>query len=77
MYLPSSDHDDEDFSKYLDLLWSLYDSLSTESLVVVMGDLNADMRNTVGDKSTRESIRRGKKLLEFVHYFSLFPVNVF
>ena len=42
VYLPSSNHDDEDFSEYLDLLWSLYDSLSTESLVV-MGDLNADM----------------------------------
>ena len=43
VYLPSSNHDDEDFSEYLDSLWSLYDSLSTESLVVVMGDLNADM----------------------------------
>ena len=67
VYLPSSNHDDEDFSEYLDLLWSLYDSLSTESLVVVMGDLNADMGNAIGNKSTRDSTRRGEELLEFVH----------
>ena len=72
VYLPSSNHHDEDFSEYLDLLWSLYDSLSTESLVVVMGDLNADMGNAIGDKSAREPSRRGEKLLEFVHYFNLF-----
>ena len=64
-------------SEYLDLLWSLYDSLSTESLVVVMGDLNADMRNATGDKSACEPSWHGKKLLEFVHNFNLFPVNLF
>ena len=77
VYLPSSSHDDEDFSEYLDLLWSLYDSLSTESLVVVMGDLNADMGNAIGNKNTGEPTRRGEKLLEFVHYFNLFPANLF
>ena len=76
-YLPSSNHDDEDFPEYLDLLWSLYDSLSTESLVVVMGDLKADMGNAIGDKSTREPTRHGEKLLKFVHYSNLFPVNLF
>ena len=70
-------HDDEDFSEYLDLLWSLYDSLSTQSLVVVMGDLNADKGNAISDRSTREPTRRGEKLLEFVHYFNLVPVNLF
>ena len=77
VYLPSSNHDDDDFSEYLDLLWSLYDSLCTEILVVVMGDLNADMGNAIGDKSTREKTRRGGKLFEFVHYFNSFPVNLF
>ena len=57
VYLPSSNHDDDDFSEYLDLLWSLYDSLSTKILVVVMGDLNADMGNAISDKSTREQTR--------------------
>ena len=60
VYLPSSNHHDEDFSEYLDLLWSLYDSLSTESLVVVMGDLNADMGNAIDDKSAREPSWRGE-----------------
>ena len=55
----------------------MYDSLSTESLVVVMGDLNADMGNAIGDKSAREPSWHGEKLLEFVHYFNLFPVNLF
>ena len=77
VYLPSSNHDDEDFSEYFDLLWSLYDFLSTESLVVVMGDLNADMGNAIGNKSAREPSWHGEKLLEFVHYFNLFPVNLF
>ena len=77
VYLPSSNHDDEDFSEYLDLLWSLYDSLSTESLVVVMSDQNADMGNDIGNKSTRDPTRRGEKFLEFVHYCNLFPVNLF
>ena len=40
-----------------------------------MGDLNTDMGN--GNKSTREPTRRAEKLLEFVHYFNLFPVNLF
>ena len=77
MYLPSSNHHDEDFSEYLGLLWSLYDSLSTESLVVVMGGLNANMGNAIGDKSAREPSWCGEKSLEFVHYFNLFPVNLF
>ena len=77
VYLPSSNHHDEEFSEYLDLLWSLYDPLSTESLVVVMGDLNADMGNAIGDKSAREPSWRGEKLSELVHYFNLFPVNLF
>ena len=77
VYLPSSNHDDEDFSEYLDLLWSLYDSLSTESIVVVMGDLNADMGNAIGDKSTHEPTRSGEKFSEFVHYFNLFPTGQF
>ena len=34
VYLPASNHDDEDFSEYLDLLWSLYNSLSTEALLL-------------------------------------------
>ena len=42
-----------------------------------MGDLNADMGNAIGNKSTLEPTRRGEKLLELVHYFNLFPVNLF
>ena len=77
VYLPSSNHDDEGFSEYLDLLWLLYDYLSTESLVVVTGDLNAFMGNAIDDKSARELTRRGEKLLEVMHYFNLFPLSLF
>ena len=73
VYFPSSNHDDQDFSEYLDLLWSLYDSLSTESLVVVMGDLNAAMGNATGNKSTREPTRRGKKIVRICALFQFVP----
>ena len=41
-----------------------------------MGDCNSDLSNSLGDKSTRESNQRGRKLLEFVDYFNLCPVNL-
>ena len=42
-----------------------------------MDDLNADMGNAIGNKSARDPTRRGEKLLEFVHHYNLFSVNLF
>ena len=46
-------------------------------LLKALGDLNAYMGNAIGDKSARKQSWHGEKLLEFVHYFNLFPVNLF
>ena len=40
----------EEFNEYLDYLWAVYNSLSTEGFVIIMGDLNGDLGNALGDK---------------------------
>ena len=76
VYLPTSSHNDNVFLEYFDHLWALYDSLSVKGCVIVMGDCNGDLGNSLGDKSTREPNQLGRKLLEFVDYFNLCPVNL-
>ena len=76
VYLPTSSHIDNEFLEYFDHLWALYDSLSVKGYVIVMGDCNGDLANSLGDKSTREPNQRGCKLLEFADYFNLSPVNL-
>ena len=43
VYLPSSNHNIDEYDEYLDYLWALYDSLSAKSIVVAMGDFNSDL----------------------------------
>ena len=50
--------------------------LSVKGYVIVMGDCNGDLGNSLGHKSTREPNQRGRKLLEFADYFNLCPVNL-
>ena len=40
----------EEFNEYLDYLWPLYNSLSTEGFVIIMGDLNGDLGNALCNK---------------------------
>ena len=49
----------EEFNEYLDYLWALYDSLSTEGFVIIMGDLNGDLGNSLGDKGCYAPNDRG------------------
>ena len=76
VYLPTSSHNHSEFLEYFDHMWALYDSLSVKGYVIVMGDCNSDLGNSLGDKSTREPNQRGCKLLEFADYFNLCPVNL-
>ena len=48
--MPASSHCIQEFNEYLDYLWELYDSLSTEGFVIIMGDLNGDLGNSLGDR---------------------------
>ena len=76
VYMPASSHCIEEFNEYVDYLWALYDSLSTEGFVIIMGDLNGDLGNSLGDKGCYAPNDRGLKLLDFANYFNLCPINL-
>ena len=76
VYMPSRNHALDEYGEYLNFLWALYDSLSADSFVLVMGDLNGNLGNSLGDKGLKEPNERGKLLLDFVNYFNLCPINL-
>ena len=45
-------------------------------MVLIMGDFNRDLGNSVGDKDKREPNLLGLKLLDFANYFNFCPVNL-
>ena len=63
-------------NKYLHYLWEIYDKLSSEGSVAILGDFNGDLNNPLGDKGIKEPNQRGLKLLEFANYFNLCHVNL-
>ena len=76
VYLPTSSQKDIDFLDYFNHLWALYDSLSVKGYVILMGDFNRDLGNSLGEKSASEPNQRGLKLLEMADYFNLCPINL-
>ena len=76
VYLPSASHNITQFNEYFDHLWSSYDSLSVNWFVIVMGDFNGDLSNSLGDKAKHEPNQRGLKSLDFANYFNLCSVNL-
>ena len=76
VYLPSASHNITQFDEYFDHLWALYDSLSVNWFVIVMGDFNGDLGNSLGDKAKHEPNQCGLKLLDFANYFKLCPANL-
>ena len=46
VYLPSSNHNIDEYDEYLDYLWVLHGSLSAKGIVVAMGDFNGDLGNS-------------------------------
>ena len=71
VYLPSSNHNIDEYDECLDYLWALYDSLSAKGIVVAMGDFNCDLGNSLGNRGTVNPNQRGVKLLDFANYFNL------
>ena len=55
---------------------ALYDSLSSNCKVILMGDFNGDLGNSLGNKGRREPNQRGLKLFNLANYFNLCPVNL-
>ena len=66
----------DEFKKYLDFLRALYDSLSDKGHVLVLGDLNRDLGDSLGDKGKYPLNQTGSKLLDFANYFNLCPGNL-
>ena len=50
VYLPSSSHQMDVFNECLDFLWALHDSLSAKCLVIIMGNLNGNLGNSLGGR---------------------------
>ena len=71
VYLPAASHPIEEFNEYLDYLWALYDSLSKTGFVIVMGDFNGSLGNSLGERGHYAPNDRGVKLLDFANYFNL------
>ena len=78
VYLPatSAKHTLDHYLEYLHYLRAIYDKLSSEGFVVILGDFNGDLGNSLGDKGIKEPNQRGLKLLEFANHFNLCPVNL-
>ena len=76
VYLPSASHDKTEYDEYFDHLWSLYDSLSIQGVVVALGDFNGDLGNSLGDKGKHAPNSRGLKLLELCSHF-IFALLIF
>ena len=53
VYLPSSSLNTEVYHEYFDYMWALYESLSSRAMVLIMGDFNGDLGNSLGDKGKR------------------------
>ena len=73
---PSSSLNTEVYDEYFDYMWALYESLSSRGMVLIMGDFNGDLGNSLGDKGKHEPNLCGLKLLDFANYFNLCPVNL-
>ena len=76
VYLPSSNHTPDEFQECLDLLWALYESLSADGFVIVLGDVNGDFGNCLGVRGKKERNVRGKLLIDFANFFNVCPVNL-
>ena len=47
VYLPSSSLNTEVYDEYFNYLWALYESLSSRGIVLIMGDFNEDLGNSL------------------------------
>ena len=76
VYLPSSNHALDEFQECLDLLWALYESLSADGFVIVLGDINGDFGNCLGVRSKKEPNVHGKLLIDSANFFNVCPVHL-
>ena len=76
VYLPSANHDKTEYDECFDHLWSLYDFMSVQGVVIDLGDFNGDLGNCLGDNGKHAPNSRGLKLLELCNHFNICAVNL-
>ena len=54
----------------------MHDSLSADGFVILLGDFNGDLGNSLGDKGKKDPNNRGLLLLDFANFFNICPVNL-
>ena len=54
----------------------VYESLSADGFVIVLGDVNGDFGNCLGVPGKKEPNVRGKLLIDFANFFNVCPVNL-
>ena len=70
VYLPSANHAFEEFKECFDYLWALYDSLSADGIVTLLGDFNRGLGHSSGDKGKKGPNDRGLLLLDFDNFLT-------
>ena len=71
VYLPSVNHALEEFKECFDYPWALYDSLLVDGFVILLGNFNGDLGNSLGDKGKKGPNDRGPLLLDFANFFNI------
>ena len=54
----------------------MYDSLSADGFVILLGDFIGDLRNSLGDKGKKKPNDHGLLLLDFANFLNIYPVNL-
>ena len=72
-YLPSANHALEEFKECFDYLLALYDSLSADGFVILLGDFNGDLGNSLGDKGKKGPNDCDLLSLDFANFFNICP----
>ena len=71
VYLPSTDHDIEEYKHYLNVLECAISALQSEGQVIVVGDYNAHLPTLQHNNANTQ----GQLLADLLHCYNLFPVS--
>ena len=71
VYLPSTDHDIEEYKHYLNVLECAISALQSEGQVIVVGDFNAHLPTLQQNNANTQ----GQLLADLLHCHNLFPVS--
>ena len=73
--LPSTNVNISDFSNTIEIVSGIYDRFSSDGVVIIVGDLNAQLSRAFGQKNHMKANDRGKLIEEFMSNRCLYSVN--